>query len=332
MPEQRLMPKPTAAVIALGLLEYLSVQRASASLRGQVEPLMDRTSATVVRLAQADTGQTLDDPNFPHPSSDSLPSPALKVRWRYIRGNDLLIEVIDPKLRSQGGPQPEYLGYNSQTGQSLFTRSETGEILAFNLKNNSLEVAYKEKNLIPLAVLNNLHGGDIDYLILAKGGKPRNQQPEHPRELTPVELAQRQRERDAASRQGGGVVSQQDAAQAIAMLGLSKGRTAPRPALSGTITGTGATLLAGSVLAFRTADGAQLKYKVERQPVPNMTGSSSAAPSGDIAGTWLAFDVGGDPNDNKIISIDSGGGVTAREMDAGLKASFEMVRKLAGSR
>jgi hypothetical protein len=247
-----------------------------------------------------------DDPNFPRPSSDALTGP-LKVRWHYVRGTALNIEVIDPRLRSQTGPQAEYLGYDSQRGQSLFTRSETGEVLGFNLKNNSLEVVYKEKGVIPLAVLNNLRGGDIDYLIAAKGGKPRHPEPQ-PRELTPVELAQRQREQEAASRQGGGVVSQQDAAQAIAMLGISQGTTTSRPAPSGMITGTGADVREG-VLLFIRPDKSRASYKVVR---PRMTQAASS-PTGDITGTWIATE---DSGDGIMFMVGPDKSVSGREIPA----------------
>lgn len=279
--------------------------RGTMSVTIAVSTAMMLASCMMAQEATPPPAAVRDDPNFPRPSSDALTGP-LKVRWHYVRGTALNIEVIDPKLRSQTGPQAEYLGFNSQTGQSLFTRSETGEILGFNLKNNSLEVVYKEKGVIPLAVLNNLYGGDIDYLIAAKGGKPRSQ--EQLRELTPVELAQRQREREAASRQGGGVVSQQDAAQAIAMLGLNKGNTAPRPAPSGMITGTGADVR-GGVLLFTQPDKSRASYKVVR---PRMMQAASP-PAGDITGAWIAKE---DSGDGIMFMVGPDKSVSGREIPA----------------
>jgi hypothetical protein len=227
------------------------------------------------------------DPNFPPPSSDALTGP-LKVRWHYVRGADYPnIAVNDPRFGRQTGTA-EYFGYDPGTGRSLFTRADNGQVLGYTLRTDTLEVAYNEKGEIPLAVLDRLRGGSVDYLITAKGGKPRNQQPEQPRELTPVELAQRQRAQDAASRQASGGVSQQDAAQAIAMLGRGKGTT-PVPAPSGMITGTGADMR-GGVLLFLRPDKTRASYKVVR-PKIMQTASPSA---GDITGTWIAMEDSGD--------------------------------------
>ena len=263
--------------------------------------------------------QRNDDPNFPRSGPGNIPG--LKMSWRYL-GDQLLVIILDPQLRT-GPSQPELLGYDDRG--SLLTNG-AGQVLRWNLQQNSLTVAYKNRGEIPLDVLTSLHhtpGADIDYLIVAKGGKPRNQQPAQTREPTQAELAQKQREQDAPNHQGGGVVHQQDLAEAIANLGNGK------PAPSGTITGTGAALLPGDFLTFRANDGRQLKYKVERQAPPSMTVSTPGT-SGDVAGTWLAFNINGNANDNKIISVDGGGGVTVRDMDARLKATFERVRKMTG--
>ena len=78
------------------------------------------------------------------------------------------------------------------------------------------------------------------------------------------------------------------------------------------------------MLTLTLTDGTKKALKVERPPTPQ--GAAAPSSSGEIAGTWLAFDA------NKIVVIQGDGTATVADLDPRLRASFEQIKKMRDQR
>jgi hypothetical protein len=265
------------------------------------------TSAQQIPLDQLPIDQRLQrdpeaDPNLPGVASPQINTP-FKLIWNFFHGDidQPALRIVDP----QNHPNlysADYLGWNAE-GSLLV--SDDSKVYVWNYKKNSITERYKSFAAIPTDVLASLKNSASkqDYLA-SRGQKPA------PRQEPPVQVARNQ-----------GPVSDDDARKALGR--LSAGQTVrPSSGVPGGYSATGASLK-GDTLTLTLADGTKKSLKVERPPTPPGT---AATASGDIAGTWLAFDA------NKIVVIQGDGRATVTDMDPRLRAGFEQIKKMRDQR
>jgi hypothetical protein len=275
----------TAEAALLGAVTLGAIFSANGASAQQGKPSADSSGITKEQFER--------DPNLPGEYSPG----GLKITWNQTTGSyDRPIITIETNPRSPFGAQ--YLGWNDE---GSWLSGMDGKIYTWQLKSNTLTERYRGFKAIPTDVLVSLRNSSGKQRWLAmRGIKSGPQEPQQP--------VQVDNNPPAAN------ISGDDARTAIGRLGA--GQAAPRSAsIPGGYNATGASLK-GNILTLTMADGTRQALKVERPPTP------AAAASGDITGTWLAFDA------NKLVVVRGDGTATVTDMDARLRASFEQVKKL----
>jgi hypothetical protein len=255
---------------------------------GQGKPSTDSGAIT--------QGQFERDPNLPGEYSPG----GLKITWNQTSG-DFTQPIISIETNPVSPVGAQYLGWNDE---GSWLSGMDGKIYTWQLKSNTLTERYRGFKAIPTDVLVSLRNSAGKQRWLAMQGiKSGPQEPQQPVQV-------------ASNPPPPGNISADDARNAIGQLGAGQG--APRfTTPSGSHSATSASLK-GNILTLTMADGTRQALKVERPPTP------AAAASGDITGTWLAFDA------NKLVVVRGDGTATVTDMDARLRASFEQIKKLVG--
>jgi len=252
------------------------------------------------------------DPNLP----GQFPPPVdgRKVDWidTTIDPSSVQVTINAPGF---GGSFAQYLGWNEE-GSLL--KDGKGQIVVWNLRANSLTVRYNSMKDIPTSVIVALRNSVSKDQYLADRGIVTHAP--KPAPLPPAE----------APKNDGGILT--DAVKKAQAQGSLAPNAAPSaPVLSGNATGKDAVINGGVLTFTDSATSSKVSFRVERPPVPPNVQPDKSVVNSASSGTWLAFNVGGDPNNNKVIQVGTDNSVKLTDMDPKLKANFELLKKVFGT-